>query len=257
MLWPHQADRPERAVPRPRLLVLLADRRRASSTRSTAARRATLDAAEEVLLDVNELAKGQKFFSVGPAAVSDDGNLLAYAHRHDRLPRVLPLASRTSTTGKLLEDQLVKVDRASPGRRTTRRSSTSPRTPPSGPTSSGGTRVGEPKDKDALVYEEKDELFRLGVSRSRDRQVPVPLVAQFDDDRAVRYLPADKPTGDLADDPAARGRATSTPSTTATACSTSAPTRTAQRTSSVVTCPGRRHRPDELEGVHPVQRRPS
>src|SRR5262249_23472478 len=30
--------------------------------------------------------------------------------------------------------------------------------------------VGEPKDKDVLVYEEKDELYRLNVSRSRDRK---------------------------------------------------------------------------------------
>lgn len=34
---------------------------------------------EEILLDVNELAKGQKFMSVASFVVSDDGNLLAYS----------------------------------------------------------------------------------------------------------------------------------------------------------------------------------
>src|SRR5436189_5541521 len=38
-----------------------------------------LDAAEEIVLDVNELAKGQKFMSLGAFVPSDDGNLLAYS----------------------------------------------------------------------------------------------------------------------------------------------------------------------------------
>ena len=53
-----------------RLLVLHAHRGGASSTRSTAARRAALDAPEEVLLDVNELAKGEKFLAIGAHAAS-------------------------------------------------------------------------------------------------------------------------------------------------------------------------------------------
>ena len=37
------------------------------------------EAAEEIMLDMNELAKGQKFMSLGTFSVSDDGNLLAYS----------------------------------------------------------------------------------------------------------------------------------------------------------------------------------
>src|SRR6266851_7543424 len=36
-----------------------------------------LDAPEQILLDVNDLAKGQKFMAVGAFVPSDDGNLLA------------------------------------------------------------------------------------------------------------------------------------------------------------------------------------
>ena len=44
-----------------------------------ARKRVNLDAAEEVMLDLNELAKGEKFLSVSATtSVSDDGNLLAY-----------------------------------------------------------------------------------------------------------------------------------------------------------------------------------
>ena len=34
---------------------------------------------EEIVLDQNELAKGQKFMSIGTFVPSDDGNLLAYS----------------------------------------------------------------------------------------------------------------------------------------------------------------------------------
>ena len=39
----------------------------------------SLTAKEEVILDQNELAKGQQFMSVGILSPSDDGNLLAYS----------------------------------------------------------------------------------------------------------------------------------------------------------------------------------
>jgi len=42
-------------------------------------KKGSLDAAEEVVIDQNELAKGQKFMSIGVFAPSDDGNLLAYS----------------------------------------------------------------------------------------------------------------------------------------------------------------------------------
>jgi oligopeptidase B len=38
----------------------------------------TLSAPEEVMLDVNKLAEGEKFMSLASAEVSDDNNLLAY-----------------------------------------------------------------------------------------------------------------------------------------------------------------------------------
>ena len=41
-------------------------------------KKGSLDAPEEVYLDVNALAKGEKFMAIGTMSVSDDGNLLAY-----------------------------------------------------------------------------------------------------------------------------------------------------------------------------------
>src|SRR5262245_8592128 len=42
-------------------------------------RKGGMEAAEEVLLDLNKLAEGHKFLSLGGYTVSDDGNLLAYS----------------------------------------------------------------------------------------------------------------------------------------------------------------------------------
>src|SRR5437588_11168453 len=44
-----------------------------------ARKKGSLDAPEEITLDLNDLAKGLKFLSLGSYRVSDDGNLLAYS----------------------------------------------------------------------------------------------------------------------------------------------------------------------------------
>jgi len=42
-------------------------------------RKGNMDAPEEILLDLNNLAEGQKFLGLGAYSVSDDGNLLAFS----------------------------------------------------------------------------------------------------------------------------------------------------------------------------------
>src|SRR5206468_1308457 len=42
-------------------------------------KKGSLSAPEEITLDLNELAKGQKFLSLAAYKISDDGNLLAYS----------------------------------------------------------------------------------------------------------------------------------------------------------------------------------
>jgi len=58
---------------------------------------------------VNELAKGQKFMSLGAYNVSDDGNLLAYTTDNTGF-RQFTLAVKDLRTGKLLADHGERVD---------------------------------------------------------------------------------------------------------------------------------------------------
>ncbi|MBN9118252.1 MAG: S9 family peptidase [Planctomycetes bacterium] len=151
------------------------------------------DAPEEVLLDGNELAKGEKFFSFGGMAVSDDGHLLAYSTDTTGF-REYVLYVKDLRTGKLIEDKLVKApqfewaadnktlfylteDEAKRASKVWRHV------------------LGTPKEKDALVYEEKDELFWLELSKTRDGKVLFHSSVSYGSTE-VRFLPADKPTGE-------------------------------------------------------------
>src|SRR5215471_1601842 len=69
----------------------------------------SLDAAEQILLDLNEMAKGQKFMSIGAFAPSDDGNLLAYSTDNTGY-RQYTLHVKNLKTGELLPERIERVD---------------------------------------------------------------------------------------------------------------------------------------------------
>src|SRR5713101_5507480 len=72
-------------------------------------KRGSLEAPEEIVLDQNELAKGQKFMSVGAFAPSDDGNLLAYSTDNTGY-RQYTLQVKNLTTGELLPEKIERID---------------------------------------------------------------------------------------------------------------------------------------------------
>jgi oligopeptidase B len=129
-------------------------------------KRGSLDAKEEVYLDLNELAKGQKYLGLGASTVSDDGNLLAYSLDTTGF-RQYKLAIKDLRTGKLYPDSAERVTSVEWARdnktlfytvedATTKRSDRLYK-----------HRLGEAADE--LIYEEKDELFDLGATRSRSK----------------------------------------------------------------------------------------
>lgn len=154
----------------------------------------SLDAAEQIILDVNELAKGHKFCKVNVRTVSDDGHLLAYTIDttgfRDYVLRVKDLKS-----GKLLADKLTKVnsvvwaadnqtlfyvteDDAKRSYRLWRH------------------KLGDPQDKDTLLHDEKDELFDVEVTHSRDHKYVLLNIVSYTSTE-VRYLERAQPQGEL------------------------------------------------------------
>lgn len=144
------------------------------------------DSAEEVLLDGNELAKGHKFFSLGQAQVSEDGEKIAYGTDVTGF-REYYLSIKDLKTGKILEERTRKVSGfawASDNRTLFYVTEDAAKRP----YQLWRHEIGS--DKDSLVYEEKDELYRLSIRRSRDRRYLL-ASSQSSTTSEVRYMRAD------------------------------------------------------------------
>lgn len=128
------------------------------------------DAAEEVVVDVNQLAEGHGFCSVGGFAVATSGNLVAWAV--DRVGRrKYTIEFRDMATGRMLADRIPDTTgnlvwaednqtlfycRQDPGTLRSDRVF--------------AHRLGTAPETDRLVYTELDEEFSVGVGKSRSRQ---------------------------------------------------------------------------------------
>jgi oligopeptidase B len=133
-----------------------------------ARRKGSMTAPEEITLDLNELAKGHPYTALGAYSVSDDANLLAYSMDHDG-HRDYKLHIKDLRTGKELADQLGQVVYVFWGLDNKTlfygREDAAKR-----PYQLWRHKLGEPKEKDVLVAEEKDELYRLYARRTRSRE---------------------------------------------------------------------------------------
>jgi oligopeptidase B len=68
----------------------------------------SLDAPEEIILDMNQMAAGEEFLALGALTVSDDGNLLAYSTDTTGF-RQYTLHVKDLRTGEVLADQAQRV----------------------------------------------------------------------------------------------------------------------------------------------------
>jgi oligopeptidase B len=154
-------------------------------------KKGSLDAPEEVYLDVNALAKGETFMAIGAMAVSDDGNLLAYSTDTTGF-REYKLYVRDLRTGELLEqpaDKVTSVDWAADNK-TLFYTTTDPAKRPYRlyRHAIGGDGGG------TLLYEEKDERFSVDVGRSRSKAYLFLEIASLTTSE-IHYLGADQPSG--------------------------------------------------------------
>ncbi|HEX5965843.1 MAG TPA: S9 family peptidase [Pyrinomonadaceae bacterium] len=150
-------------------------------------------AAEEIVLDVNELAKGQKFMGIGAFTPSDDGNLLAYSTDNTGY-RQYVLQIKDLRTGKVLPERVERVNNVA--------WSTDNKTI-FYVTEDAVTKRNDKfyrhvlgTDKYDLVYDEKDELFDIATGRTRDKALIVLAIFSKTSTEA-RYIPADKPDAPL------------------------------------------------------------
>ncbi|HEY8205174.1 MAG TPA: S9 family peptidase [Pyrinomonadaceae bacterium] len=155
-------------------------------------KKGSLDAPEELILDQNELAKGQKFMSLGTLSPSDDGNLLAYSTDNTGY-RQYTLQVKDLRTGQLLPEKIERVDSVAWANdnktlfyvtedAVTKRNDKMFR-----------HMLGS--DKYELIYDEKDELFDIGVGKSLDKAV-IMLGAYSKTSNEFRYISAGDPNAE-------------------------------------------------------------
>ncbi|CAN5727555.1 oligopeptidase B [soil metagenome] len=156
-----------------------------------ARRKGSMTAVEEITLDLNEMAKGHPYTGLGAYNVSDDSKLLAYSMDYDG-HRDYTLYIKDLQTGKELSDQLGKVVYAfwAPDNRTLfyGREDDAKR-----PHQLWRHTVGDPKEKEVLVAEEKDELYRLYAARTRSRQY-ILVSSSSSDTNEWSYIPTSSVT---------------------------------------------------------------
>ncbi len=153
-------------------------------------RKSSLEGAEQVLLDLNEIGKGHEYTTLGAFSVSDDGNILAYSVDFTGY-RLYKLAIKNLQNGDLLPDDLGNVrqafwvndnqtlfytteDDAKRSNRVYRH------------------KLGESREKDVLVYEEKDRLFSAFGYRTRNRKYILFGSASLTATE-FSFIPADQP----------------------------------------------------------------
>jgi len=156
-------------------------------------RKGSTEAPEEIVLDVNELAKGQKFMSIGTFNPSDDGNLLAYSTDNTGYRQYM-LQVKDLRTGKVLPERVERVNNIA--------WATDNKTI-FYVTEDAVTKRNDKffrhvlgSDKYDLIYDEKDELFDIATSRTRDKAIIV-LSIFSKTSTETRYVPADKPDAPL------------------------------------------------------------
>ncbi len=133
-----------------------------------ARRKGSMDAAEEILLDVNQMAEGKGYFSVGTAEISQDNRMLAWAD--DEIGRrQYVIRFKDLQTGQVLPDTIT----AASGNVVWADDNKTLLYVENDPETLLTVRVkshvlGKPSSEDVLLYEEQDDSFYMGIERTRD-----------------------------------------------------------------------------------------
>jgi len=153
-------------------------------------KKGSLDAPEEITLDVNQMAEGHPFMGIGAYEVSDDANALAFSTDITGF-RQYALQVKDLRTGKLLPERFEKTTSVA-WAADNRTLFFAVEDDAKRPYRVYRQRLGAAEP--VLIYEEKDELFRVGVSRTRSGRFLL-VTSQSLTTTEARLLAADNPEG--------------------------------------------------------------
>lgn len=153
------------------------------------------NASEEIMLDGPKMAEGQSYFSIGDQSVSENNELLAYSV--DLVSRrQYTIHIKNLKTGKTLGD---KIENTTGGITWANDNKTIFYTKKDPVTLRSYQvyrhTIGTDASKDVLVFEEKDETFSCGISKTKSRKY-LTIISYQTLSTEYRFLDADNPTGE-------------------------------------------------------------
>ncbi len=153
----------------------------------------SLEAAEEIMLNVNELAKDFSYFNVGSRSVSPNNELLAYGE--DTLSRrIYTIRFKNLKTGEMIEDQIPNTTGGAIWANDNKHVFYAVKDETLRPVKVFRHRLGTASTDDVLVYEEKDDTFSAFVYKSKSKKYII-IGAYQTLSQEYQVLDADKPTG--------------------------------------------------------------
>ena len=153
-----------------------------------------LEAAEEVLLNVNEMAKGYDYYNVGGFSVSPDNRLLSFGV--DTVSRrMYTLHIKNLETGEILPDEISQTTGSSTWAADNKTLFYSLKdTGTLRPYKILRHSLGLPAEKDVTVYEEEDETYAAYVYKTKSKEyIIIALASTLSNE--YRFLKADDPAG--------------------------------------------------------------
>ena len=153
------------------------------------------EVAEEVVLDGNKLAEGLAFFAIGATDITDDGRWLAYSADTTGF-RQYTLHIKDLETGETLEGTAERVGSVTWAADNRTLFYTVEDEEQKRQYQLWRHRLGTAHSEDALIYQDDDERFNLGVGRTRDGKYIV-VESGSHTTTECRVLNADGPQGEF------------------------------------------------------------
>jgi oligopeptidase B len=154
-------------------------------------KKGSLAAKEEILLDENALAKDQKFFSLGTLEVSPDHKLLAYSTNTSG-NETFTLRIKSLETGTLLPDEIKNCSGSFVWANDNKTFIYDQLDETHRPYKALKHVLGTSVSQDSTLYEEKDQRFFLGISKSRDKKF-IFIEVESELSSETRFLDANHP----------------------------------------------------------------
>ena len=156
-------------------------------------KKGSLDAKEEILLDQNRLASGQKYCSIGEFKVSPDHSLLAFAVDFNGSEKHM-LVFKDLINGQMLPDTILNVSYGLEWASDNRTIFYTTLDTILRPDKLWRHQLGQTPKNDVMVFHEPDEKFYLGIAKTRSHgYLILTLGSQITTE--VHYLSADQPDG--------------------------------------------------------------